>query len=160
MAIEHDFVEQVEKRWENVYWFSRMLINNDKYGSVGKENDLLTRIASSLRLVKEDNDKLEPSETLTLQKQSLKNILLDRVKNFPERQQRIVKLIEDLDNQITSQEDMEVFLLTCENIMLPINNAIENIPSDDKEFTLSIAKAYLDIKGKEGLATVIIYGMI
>jgi len=155
MAIEHDFIEQVEKRWENVYWFSRMLINNDKYGGVGKENDLLTRIASSLRLVKEDNDKLDPSETLALQKQSLKNILIDRVKNAPARQQRIVKLIEDLDNQITSQEDMGVFLLTCENIMLPINNAIENIPSDDKEFTLSIAKAYLDVKGKEGLATVI-----
>lgn len=155
MAIEHEFIEQVKKRWENVYWFSRMLINGDKYGGVGKENDLLTKIASSLRIVKEENDKLDSSETLSLQKQSLKNILMSRVKNAPARQQRVKKLFIDLDNQIESEDDIEVFLLTCENVMLPINNAINNIPSDDKEFTLSIAKSYLDIKGKDGLATVI-----
>ncbi len=155
MAIKQDFIKHVEKKWDNVYWFSRMLINNDKYGGVGKENDLLTRIASSLRLVQEDNEGLDATESLALQKQSLKNILIDRVKNAPARQQRIEKLTVDLDKYITSQEVMEVFLLTCENIMLPINNAIENIPSDDKEFTLAIAKAYLDVQGKSGLANVI-----
>ncbi len=155
MAIEHEFIRQVEKRWENAYWFSRMLINSDKYGGVGKENDLLVRIASALRLVKSENDKLDAKETLSLQKQSLKNILSERVKNSPTRQKRIEKLITDLEYQITSEDDMEVFLLTCENIMVPINNAIENIPNDDKEFTLSIAKAYLDLKGKDGVATVI-----
>ena len=25
--------------WRNVYWFARMLINGDKYGSVGKESE-------------------------------------------------------------------------------------------------------------------------
>jgi hypothetical protein len=155
MAIEHEFLEQVENKWQNVYWFARMLISNDKYGRIGKENDLLSKIASSLRVVKKENDKLEPSETLALQKQSLKNILLDRVKNAPARQQRVERLIEDLDYQIDTAQDMEVFILTCENIMLPINNAIDNIPSDDKEFTQSIARSYLDLKGEEGLATVI-----
>ncbi len=85
----------------------------------------------------------------------MKNILLDRVKNAPARQQRVERLIADLDYQIDTPQDMKVFILTCENIMLPINNAIDNIPSDDKEFTLSIAKSYLDLKGKDGLATVI-----
>jgi hypothetical protein len=26
MAIEHEFIEQVENKWQNVYWFARMLI--------------------------------------------------------------------------------------------------------------------------------------
>lgn len=155
MAVEHEFIEQVENRWQNVYWFARMLINNDKYGSIGKENDLLSKLASSLRIIKKENDKLEPSETLALQKKSLKNILLERVKNAPARQQRVERLIEDLEHQIESAKDMQVFILTCENVMLPINNAIDNIPSDDKEFTQSIARSYLDLKGKDGLATVI-----
>jgi hypothetical protein len=155
MAIEHEFIEQVENSWQNVYWFARMLISGDKYGGIGKENELLSKIASSLRMVKKENDKLNPSETLAIQKQSLKNILLDRVKNAPARQQRVERLITDLDYQIDTPQDMKVFILTCENIMLPINNAIDNIPSDDKEFTLSIAKSYLDLKGKDGLATVI-----
>ena len=81
--------------------------------------------------------------------------MLDRVKNAPARQQRVERLIEDLDYQIDTAQDMEVFILTCENIMLPINNAIDNIPSDDKEFTQSIARSYLDLKGEEGLAMVI-----
>jgi len=50
---------------------------------------------------------------------------------------------------------MEVFILTCENIMIPLHQAISNIPSNDREFTLSIAKSYLDIQGEKGLATVI-----
>ena len=52
-------------------------------------------------------------------------------------------------------EDMDVFILTCENIMLSLNDAISNIPSDDKEFTENISKSYLDIQGEKGLATVI-----
>jgi hypothetical protein len=155
MGIEHDFIEQVENSWKNVYWFARKLINNDKYGGVGKEDKLLSKIASTLRLVREENKNNEPSKIIALQKQALENILVDRVKNAPARQQRVQKLIEDLDHQIISAQDMEVFILTCENVMLPINNAIENIPSDDKEFTLSIAKSYLDLEGRDGLASVI-----
>jgi hypothetical protein len=60
-----------------------------------------------------------------------------------------------LDEEIQTPEDMEVFIMTCENIMLPLHQAITNIPSNDKDFTLSIAKSYLDIQGEEGLATVI-----
>ncbi len=155
MAIEHQFIEQVENEWQNVYWFARMLINTDKYGYIGKENDLLSRLASSLRIVKKENHKLESNEILTLQKNSLKNILNERFRNSPKRLPRIERLIGDLEHQISSVQDMEVFILTCENIMLPINNAIDNIPSDDKKFTETICRAHLETKDEEGLATVI-----
>lgn len=155
MAKTNEFIKQVKNRWQNVYWFARMLISNDKYGRIGKENDLISKIASSLRVLKEENDKLNASDTLELQKQTLKDILLERFKNAPARQQRVKRLINDLDYQIKTEKDMKVFILTCENIMLPINNAVDNIPSDDIEYTLSIARSYLNVKGEKGLATVI-----
>ncbi len=39
--------------------------------------------------------------------------------------------------------------------MLPLNQAVQNIPNDDKEFALSIAKSYLDVEGEKGLSKVI-----
>lgn len=50
---------------------------------------------------------------------------------------------------------MNVFILTCENVMLPLHQAITNIPSTDREFALNIAKSYLDVQGEQGLAQVI-----
>lgn len=152
---DNKIINQIENKWQNVYWFARMLINNDKYGSIGKDNKLLSAIASSLRIIYKDNKAKSEDEILKLQKQSLKNILSERFVKAKTRLARINKLIEDLDKEIHSIEDMDVFILTCENVMLPINQAIENIPSDDKEFTLSIAKSYLDIQGEKGLATVV-----
>lgn len=147
-----EILGNIQNRWHNLYWFARMLINNDKYVAVGKEPKLLTTLASSLRLVaKESHGK----DTLKLQKQILNNIISERYKKTSSRCIRVNRLISDLDKEIHSEEDMNVFILTCENIMLPLHQAISNIPNDDKEFTLNIAKAYLDVQRDEGLATVI-----
>lgn len=129
-----------------------MLINNDKYIAVGKEPKLLSTLASSLRLVAKES---KGKDTLNLQKQTLKNIIEERYKKTASRDNRVQRMLAELNEEINSLDNMEVFILTCENIMLPLQQAISNIPSDDKEFTLSIAKSYLDIQGEEGLATVI-----
>lgn len=142
----------IQNRWHNVYWFSRMLINNDKYIAVGKEPKLLSTLASSLRLVAKES---KGKDTLNLQKQTLRNIIEERYKKTASRDNRVQRMLSELDEEINTLDDMEVFILTCENIMLPLQQAISNIPSDDKEFTLNIAKSYLDIQGEEGLATVI-----
>jgi len=147
-----DILNNIQNRWHNVYWFSRMLINNDKYIAVGKEPKLLLMLASSLRLVAKEN---KGSDTLNLQKQTLRNIIEDRYKKTTSRDNRVKRMLDDLDNEIRTIDDMNVFILTCENIMLPLYRAIENIPSDDREFTLNIAKSYLDIQGEHGLATII-----
>jgi hypothetical protein len=68
---------------------------------------------------------------------------------------RVQLLLTDLEKEIMSQEIMDVFILTCEHILIPLQQAIENIPSNDREYTLNIAKAYLDVEGKHGLADVI-----
>ncbi len=142
----------IKNRWDNVYWFSRMLISNDKYVAVGKEPKLLSIITSSLRLIAKQN---KDKDYLTLQKQTVRNIIEDRYKKSKSRILRVQTLLNELDQMISSIEDMEVFILTCENIMLPLYQAISNIPSNDREFTLNIAKSYLDIQGEKGLATVI-----
>lgn len=130
-----------------------MLINNDKYGGIGTESKTLLTLSSSLRLVLSDNKKT--ADVLKIQKQILKNILLQRYEKSKSLFPRVEKLIFDLSEMILTIEDMNIFILTCESIMIPINQAISNIPSDDKEFTLSISKSYLDVRGERGLATVI-----
>ena len=147
-----EILSDIQNRWHNVYWFSRMLINNDKYIAVGKEPKLLSTLASSLRLVAKES---KGKDTLSLQKQTLRNIIEERYKKTASRDNRVQRMLSELDEEINTLDDMEVFILTCENIMLPLQQAISNIPSDDREFTLNIAKSYLDIQGEEGLATVI-----
>lgn len=147
-----ELISDIQNKWHNVYWFSRMLINNDKYVAVGKEPKLLATIAGSLRLIAKES---KGGKTLELQKQTLRNIITERYRKSISRDNRVQRLLNDLDEEIDTTEDMNVFVLTCENIMLPLQQAISNIPSDDKEFTLNIAKSYLDIQGKNGLATVI-----
>lgn len=148
-----EILKQIENRWHNAYWFSRMLINKDKYVALGKENKLLATIASSLRLIAKTNK--NATDTITLQKQTLRNLVEERYKKTSSTNDRVQTLLRELDEMIQTVEDMDVFILTCENIMLPLNDAIANIPSDDKEFTVNIAKSYLDIQGEKGLATVI-----
>lgn len=147
-----EILNDIQNRWHNVYWFSRMLINNDKYIAIGKEPKLLSILAGSLRLVAKES---KGKDTLNLQKQTLRNIIEERYKNSASKDDRVQRLLLEIDEEINTHEDMEVFILTCENIMLPLHQAISNIPNDDKEFTLNIAKSYLDIQGEEGLATVI-----
>ncbi len=129
-----------------------MLINNDKYVAIGKEPRLLSSLTGSLRVIAKES---KGNDILRLQKQTLRNIIEERFKNTSSKDIRVQRMLAELDEEIKTVSDMEVFILTCENIMLPLHQAITNIPNNDKEFTLSIAKSYLDIQGEQGLATVI-----
>lgn len=145
----------IQNKWHNLYWFARMLINTDKYGGIGKDSKVLKHLATSLRLIKHENKNLEKSEILKIQKSNLEIYLLERYKNAPKKTYKIKQLIHDLDEMIKDCEDIDVFILTCDQIMLPINEAIHNIPNNDKEFAETISKSFLDIQGQKGLATVI-----
>ena len=148
-----DILTNIQNRWHNVYWFSRMLINNDKYVAVGKEPKLLSTLASRLRLVAKESDGKD--DRLKLQKQTLRNIIEERYQKTTSKNNRLQRMLDDLDKEIQTVDDMDVFILTCESIMLPLHQAIAKIPNDDKEFTMDIAKSYLDIQGEQGLATII-----
>ena len=148
-----EILESLESQWHNAYWFSRMLISNDKYGGIGKDSKLLAKLASALRVIEVENK--QSHSTLQLQKNVLKEFLREATKGRKSSIDRINLLIQDLNERIISREQMQVFIITCEAIMIPINQALKIIPSDDKEFTLIMAKAYLDAEKEAGLANVI-----
>jgi hypothetical protein len=145
-------ISDIHNKWHKVYWFSRMLINNDKYVAIGKEPKLLSTLASSMRVLANEKNQ---ENVLTIQKQTLKNIIETRYVKSVSKSIRVQRLIHELNEEITTHEDMYVFIMTCENVLLPLHQAIANIPSNDKDFTLSISKSYLDVQGDIGLATII-----
>jgi hypothetical protein len=112
----------------------------------------MTRITSSLKVVAVEN---KGENILLLQKQVLRNIIENRYKKTESTDARVQHLLSDLDREISTPDVMNVFITTCEHILVPLQQAISNIPNNDKEYTLNIAKAYLDVEGRNGLADVI-----
>ncbi len=146
----------IENPWRNVYWCARMLINSDKYGAVGKDSQTLSQITAELRLVienKEHNNQIK----LALCHDIIRNLLTKRFAKAKSLAKRIQLLCSDLDKKILSLDDVAVFILTAESVMIPINNALGGIPNNDREYTEEVAKTYLDNLGNAGLATVINY---
>lgn len=157
MNIKTDIEEQkkiIQNPWRNAYWFARMLINGDKYGAVGKDRTLLTEISLGLKKILEDKNQPEELK-VALSINVIKSLMNSRFARAKSRTDRINVFIEDLGKKLLSVDDVAVFVLTAENIMIPINRALEGIPSDDKEFTEATAKAYLTELGDDALATVI-----
>lgn len=155
MMSEIDFTnDQIVNPYRNVYWFARMLINNDKYGGFGKDSKILAEISSHLRGILENPD-LSNEERLTVSKNSIKNILIDRYSRASATIARVKQFTEDVNLMLLTISDVKVLILTIEMVMIPINNSLLGIPNNDREYTLSTARAYLDSLGEKGLATVI-----
>ncbi|MFY7997706.1 MAG: hypothetical protein ACOVSW_03820 [Candidatus Kapaibacteriota bacterium] len=145
----------LNNKWSKTYWFARMLINGDKYGSIGDNNTVLLNLSATLRSVASANAHLPEKEQVQMYKQAITQTLEQRFARATTRLQRVQKLCVDLGNEIQTLADIDVLLLTCESMMIPTNDAIANIPSDDKIYTESIARQYLDAQGEAGLATVV-----
>lgn len=144
-----------EEKWEKIYWFSRMLLSGDKYGAIGKESSLLISLTSSLRELMLSISSYNEDEIFQEMFALLQRSLLERFKKAKSRLVRIKLFISDLEKEIQDIPDFQVFIFACEFIVLPINKAISNIPSNDEEFAAVLARKYLDEKGMDGLATVI-----
>lgn len=140
--------------WRNAYWFARMLINGDKYGGVGKDNALLASICLSLRQTLENKQHNDEAK-VKLCKGIIRNIVEQRFVRAASVKARVSLFCDDLDAKIDAVNDIAVFILTAESVMIPINNALKTIPSNDREFTEATAKTYLDQLGDKGLATVV-----
>ena len=149
---QNQIIKEIKNKWHNVYWFARIFINNDKYVPIGKQPKFLATLASTLRVIaRETKDK----DVVKIQKQAIKNLINDKYKKTKTNRNKVDRLLEELDKEIETAIDIEVFIITCENIMIPLHQAIKNIPNNDREFTLNVAKSFLDTQGKKGLATII-----
>ena len=116
--MQNDKEDLIENHWSNVYWFSRMLISSDKYGGIGKDNKLLSEISSLLRIIKKE--KRNKKNILELQKRSLIIYFNTKFRTGTNKFHKVQKFIEDIEVEIQTEADMDVFILTCENIMIPI----------------------------------------
>ena len=140
--------------WRNAYWFARMLINGDKYGGIGADSKLLAELSVALRKVLDDES--ESIETrIAISYRILREIITARFKKAASKKARAEHFLVDLEKKILSIEDLAVFILTAESVLIPINAAMKMIPSNDREFTEAVAKTYLDQLGEKALATVI-----
>lgn len=150
-----EVAEQVmHNPWQNAYWFARMLINGDKYGAVGKETRLLAEISAALTAILEDKSQ-DPDLKVSVAKGVIESLFESRFRNPTGKSARIKLFLTDLFLKLITPDDIAVFLLTAQSILIPINTALESIPSDDRAYTEAIAKAYLDKLGHKALATVI-----
>lgn len=144
----------LENPWKNAYWFARMLISNDKYGAVGKNSELLLRITSQCRLIL-DNEEINNDEKVKTCLNAIRTTCEKTFQRAKTKKERIRLFCNDLEEKIKTITDVRVFILTAESIMIPINNALETIPSNDREFAQETAEAYLNSLGMKGLSTVI-----
>jgi hypothetical protein len=140
--------------WRNAYWFMRMLINSDKYGAIGKDNRLMNMLAKGMQSILEQTT-VSATDRLALCKAYMHSTFQDYFTKKTGRSQRIELLLQDISHKLITEDDINVFILSVQNLLVPINIAMTTIPNDDRIFTVNLAKTYLDELGEQGLATVI-----
>jgi len=152
-----DIEKIISNPWDNVYWFSRMLINSDKYGGVGTESNTMINVSTSIRSIMTSKELQKENEVnkFDILSKTVRNVFLSGRNKGSLKYNAVKSLCDDLFEKMDSTKDFEVLALTCEKIMIPINKTLKQIPSDDNIFVESIAKALLDTKGVKGLANII-----
>jgi len=140
--------------WANVYWFARMLINGDKYGGIGTNSRLLSDLALSLRAITSDKAN-DDNVKVKIAQSTIQTLISTRYASSRAKADRVALLAADITDRIKTVDDVTVLALTCENVMIPINKALSEIPADDRAYTLATARAYFDTLGEKALATVV-----
>lgn len=141
--------------FKNIYWFSRHLLNTDQYGALGKSKETqMLRAINSIESLMVQND-FTDEEKLSV----CKGILANEIKSMNTARTKAAvlanNLVEKLDEEINTLDDMVIFCITMKYVVAPINHAIAAVPSDDKEFCYKSATAILDTLGEQNAGKVI-----
>lgn len=148
MLVKADDISNVvyNSSWRNSYWFTRNLLNTDKYGALGKDEKLMQAILTESKAILTqslcDADKLVVCLNLSADK------IRSSVKTNTKAKDLRENFVEYLNNEITTLQDFIVFLVTIEYIVMPTNHAISNIPSDDVAFCRATAENILVSLGR------------
>lgn len=141
--------------FKNIYWFSRHLLNTDQYGALGKskETQMLRAINSIENLMIQNS--FTDKEKLSI----CKGILANEIKSMNTAKTKTAvlasNLIDKLNEEINTLDDLVVFCITMKYVVAPINHAIAIVPSNDKEFCYKSATAILDTLGEQNAGKVI-----
>lgn len=130
-------------------------MNTDQFGALGKskESQMLKFVAVLENVAAQEN--FSDADKLLL----MKNILLSEIKNLSRPDTKAyslaLNLVQQLDKDIRTVEDVIIFCVTMKYVVAPINHALALIPSDDKKFCETTAKNILDTFGEEKIALLI-----
>jgi hypothetical protein len=141
--------------WRNAYWFSRMLISSEKYAGIGTKNTgFIQKLAAGMQLSVDDDTQVD-SVKVSLAISYFRSLVEERFIRKGKTYDGARLLFEDVSKKLLTVDDVKVFICAAESIVVPINQAMTSIPNNDREFTVSFAKSYLDTLGTKGLGTVV-----
>lgn len=141
--------------WRNAYWFSRMLISSEKYGGLGSKNtSFIQKLAAGMQLSVDDNTQADAVK-VGIAISYFRSLVEERFIRKGKTYEGARLLFEDISKRLLTVDDVKVFICAAESIVVPINQALISIPNNDREFTVSYAKSYLDTLGEKGLGTVV-----
>lgn len=141
--------------FKNIYWFARHLLNTDQYGALGKNKETqLIRVVSLLENIIAQSG-MNVNEKLLVCKNTLSTEIQGMVKQGTKNAGLALNLIDTLDNEIKTLDDVVIFCITMKYVVAPINRAIATVPSDDVEFCEKAATNILNTLGEEKAGLVI-----
>lgn len=141
--------------FKNIYWFARHLLNTDQYGALGKAKETqLLAVISVLENIMVQTGMTE-DEKLIVCKNTLSTEIEGMVKQGTKSARLVLNLIDTLDKEIKTLEDVIIFCITMKYVVAPINHAIASVPADDIEFCEKAATNILSSLGEERAGLVI-----
>lgn len=141
--------------WLGVYWFSRMLLNTDQYAGVGKDSPRVQRIGESVEEYLASVNGFEDSVVLKDIHSCIREGLLLGRKEGSKVRDCVTALATEIERQVVSLMDAKVFAFTCQRVIPLANEAVESVPSNDREFTETAGRSILEDQGSKGLKIVI-----
>ncbi len=161
MAVSlEDFIEGplkvavINNPWRNAYWFARMLISSEKYARIGTNTKFIQKLAAGLQILLAENSQ-DDLVKVDLAISYFRGLIEERFVRKGKVYDGARLFFEDVSKKLITLDDVKVFVCAAESIIIPINLALPSIPSNDREFTVSFAKSYLDTLGAKGLGTVV-----
>lgn len=148
--------QQIQKSpFKNIYWFARDLINTDQYGALGKlkEKQMLNIVVLLENIIIQQG--MSDEEKLKVLKNTLSKELSTIVSTKTKAHILVNNLIDALDEEIKTIDDIIVFCSTVRYVIVPINHALSKIPSNDVEFCHKTATSILETLGEEKAGLVI-----
>lgn len=142
--------------YKKVYWFARQLVNNDKYGALGtkKEKQLIDSITVVEALMV--NESLSEDQRLRVAKRQLLSDVESMYKVGSKSADLARGFRYELEDAIKTLDDLAIFCFTVRHVVVAVNHAMEQVPSDDKDFAIKQARAILDELGYEGIGHVVL----
>lgn len=155
-AMAETFYNKIQSSpFKNIYWFARYLLNTDQFGALGKSKEiqLLNTVSLLENLLAQDN--FSDADKLILLKNTLSNEIKSMLTVGTKTYNLSLNLINQLEQDINSVDDVIIFCVAMKNVVAPINRAISLVPSDDKIFCEKAAKNILDTFGEEKIGQLI-----